>query len=908
MKSLRRLNSLLGLLVLLHGISAMAAPSAVPARQVNWLEGTTGVAFSPGTTWGVPWPQGSVQKDTTFALHDAAGKAVPMQSWPLAYWPDGSVKWTANAVSSPTAAAGPLQLEAGPAVAPATPLTVAETADTITVDTGVIQCRIAKSGTTLIDSIARGGKTLATDGQLVCRTSSTPDLDTESDIQHESFLGKISAVTVEQNGPIRAVIKIVGKHAGSSGRKWLPFVVRLYFYAGGDAVRIMHTIVFDGDQNKDFISGLGLRFSVPLTDELYNRHVRFAGAGNGVWGEAVRGLTGLQTDPGAPVREAQAAGQPTPPLDSWNPTVRADTKYIPAYGDFTLAQLTSDAFEIRKRTNPGNTWLNSATGSRAAGLGYVGGISGGMAFGIRNFWQSCPTQLDIRHATAASAEVTAWLWSPDARPMDLRGYHDDLGMTTIATENEGAKMSYEDYGPGFAYATGIARTSEFTLWALPSTPSHEDVAALADTLRTSPQLACRPQDYKDAEVFGGSIWNVIDRSNPIAAHIENQLDFLIDYYEKQIDQRHWYGFWYYGNIMHRYDPNRHVWRYDVGGYAWDNSEQGVDIWLSYAFLRSGRPDIFRLAENMVRNTSEVDVYHLGRFAGLGSRHNVVPWGDGSKQLRISTAEDLRIMYYLTTDERLGDLMREELHADVTAGKFPVERKVSEKMSVVTGKPYPMNFLSGVEWTSIASAWLTEWERTGDPAWRDKLLTSMKSIAALPHGWMSAGGGYYPDTGKFVRRDDDFYMSPLTASFGGFEVNAELIQLLNVPEFEKSWLDYCKYYNTDLETKRKAFGPDFPAEYGKLNLTQAHSRLTAYAAWKLHDPALADRAWTEFFSGAGAGMKLLPEPLTLTHVTGPTVLSPVDEFQVTTNAAVGFGLSAQENLSLIGDQIPARFGP
>jgi hypothetical protein len=785
---------------------------------------------------------------------------------------------------------------------------VAETADTITVDTGVIQCRIAKSGTTLIDSIARGGKTLATDGQLVCRTSSTPDLDTESDIQHESFLGKISAVTVEQNGPIRAVIKIVGKHAGSSGRKWLPFVVRLYFYAGGDAVRIMHTIVFDGDQNKDFISGLGLRFSVPLTDELYNRHVRFAGAGNGVWGEAVRGLTGLQTDPGAPVREAQAAGQPTPPLDSWNPTVRADTKYIPAYGDFTLAQLTSDAFEIRKRTNPGNTWLNSATGSRAAGLGYVGGISGGMAFGIRNFWQSCPTQLDIRHATAASAEVTAWLWSPDARPMDLRGYHDDLGMTTIATENEGAKMSYEDYGPGFAYATGIARTSEFTLWALPSTPSHEDVAALADTLRTSPQLACRPQDYKDAEVFGGSIWNVIDRSNPIAAHIENQLDFLIDYYEKQIDQRHWYGFWYYGNIMHRYDPNRHVWRYDVGGYAWDNSEQGVDIWLSYAFLRSGRPDIFRLAENMVRNTSEVDVYHLGRFAGLGSRHNVVPWGDGSKQLRISTAEDLRIMYYLTTDERLGDLMREELHADVTAGKFPVERKVSEKMSVVTGKPYPMNFLSGVEWTSIASAWLTEWERTGDPAWRDKLLTSMKSIAALPHGWMSAGGGYYPDTGKFVRRDDDFYMSPLTASFGGFEVNAELIQLLNVPEFEKSWLDYCKYYNTDLETKRKAFGPDFPAEYGKLNLTQAHSRLTAYAAWKLHDPALADRAWTEFFSGAGAGMKLLPEPLTLTHVTGPTVLSPVDEFQVTTNAAVGFGLSAQENLSLIGDQIPARFGP
>jgi hypothetical protein len=152
------------------------------------------------------------------------------------------------------------------------------------------------------------------------------------------------------------------------------------------------------------------------------------------------------------------------------------------------------------------------------------------------------------------------------------------------------------------------------------------------------------------------------------------------------------------------------------------------------------------------------------------------------------------------------------------------------------------------------------------------------------------------------------MSPLSASFGGFEVNAELLQLLKVPAYEKTWLDYCKYYNTDLATKRSVFGPDFPAEYGKLNLTQAHSRLTAYAAWKLHDPALAARAWSEFFSGAGAGMKLLPEPYTLHHVTGPDVLSPVDEFEVTTNAAVGFGLSSIEDLGLVGDQIPKDISP
>ena len=116
--------------------------------------------------------------------------------------------------------------------------------------------------------------------------------------------------------------------------------------------------------------------------------------------------------------------------------------------------------------------------------------------------------------------------------------------------------------------------------------------------------------------------------------------------------------------------------------------------------------------------------------GLGTRHGVVPWGDSSKQLRVSTAENRRFFYYLTADERVGDLMREELTADRKAGEVPVERKVSQEMSDVTGKPYPMNFLTGIEWTSVASAWLTEWERTGDLRYRDKLVTGMKQHRGL----------------------------------------------------------------------------------------------------------------------------------------------------------------------------------
>ena len=48
-------------------------------------------------------------------------------------------------------------------------------------------------------------------------------------------------------------------------------------------------------------------------------------------------------------------------------------------------------------------------------------------------------------------------------------------------------------------------------------------------------------------------------------------------------------------------------------------------------------DIWRMAEAMTRHCSEVDTYHIGRLAPLGSRHNVTHWGCGAKEARISQA-------------------------------------------------------------------------------------------------------------------------------------------------------------------------------------------------------------------------------------------------------------------------------
>ena len=102
---------------------------------------------------------------------------------------------------------------------------------------------------------------------------------------------------------------------------------------------------------------------------------------------------------------------------------------------------------LRRWVRDGYGWLDADRGRRAPGLGYLGTPSGGVAFGIRNFWQSHPAQLDIRHATGDTADVTLWMWAPCSPPMDLRFYHDGMGQV-VAVRGQAETAEAEVYfGP-----------------------------------------------------------------------------------------------------------------------------------------------------------------------------------------------------------------------------------------------------------------------------------------------------------------------------------------------------------------------------------------------------------------------------------------------------------------------------
>ena len=480
------------------------------------------------------------------------------------------------------------------------------------------------------------------------------------------------------------------------------------------------------------------------------------------------------------------------------------------------------------------------------------------------------------------------MWAPKSEPMDLRFYHDGLGQDSYEKQTKGGlEITYEDYEPGFGTAVGVARTSELMLWVMPATPTHARLAELAQALMEPSVIVPTPQTAVKSGVFGHAL-SLPSQTSPAHAALETQLDWMFDFYRGQQDQRDWYGFWNYGDVMHTYDFDRHTWRYDVGGFAWDNSELATDVWLWMYFLRSGRADAFRFAEAMTRHTGEVDVHHLGRFAPLGSRHNVMHWGCSAKQLRISTALNRRFYYYLTGDERVGDLMREQIDAARTLRVVQPGRKLPDAASRPAADPdgdfAHLGF--GTDWGALASAWLTEWERTRDPVMRERLRASMKTIGAQPRGFFTGGERLNLVTGAFdIAQGNAVSVSHLSAAFGLPEVCAELIELIPEPAFERAWLQYCELYNAPPEQQKQALGEVLTGT----NLQQGHARLTAFAAWRRKDAALAARAWSEFTDGR-AGYS--PRQVFAAHrIDAPDVLNPVDEGPgISTNASAQWGLA------------------
>ncbi|KAI1267723.1 hypothetical protein F5Y18DRAFT_378675 [Xylariaceae sp. FL1019] len=911
------------------GYRLSAANTSASSVNVKWLEGVP--ILNNGATFGLPWPKGKYPADAvSFAASDESGNDVALQSWVTAYWADGSLKWTGHAVPGSEVAPDSYQIIATNtngnnktsttsrrAISKRT-IQVESTDDEITVDTGKVTATFPTSGDVLVSSITSpNGNVVGKNGRLILRSQSgvADDEDTiGAGIESFIFASVINETVVDSESSVRMLVTVRGNHklssstnSSSSHASWLPFILRFYFYADSDTIKIIHTLIFDGEAEHDFITGIGLRFDVPLADEeLYDRHVRIAGVNGGFLNEAVQGITGLRRDPGAEVRAAQYNGTKTPDISTWDTRVSSRMQWIPSWNDYRLTQLSPDGFALSKRTKAGQGWVKIPGATRAGGLAYLGGATkGGLAVALRHFWKRYPTSLDISNAASDSGQITLWLYSPSAEPLDMRQFHDGLGEDTYAKQSDALEITYEDYEDGWDTPHGIATTNEIFIRAFDATPPAEDLAALTSFVENPPVLVPEPAYIKETEALG-TYWDLPGSSNSTEAAqtIESHLDFLMSFYQDQVEQRRWYGFWDHGDIMHTYDEDRHTWRYDVGGFAWDNSELSPNLFFWNQFLRTGQADVYRFSEAHMRHTSEVDVYHLGEFNGFGTRHGVQHWGDSSKQIRVSTPLFNQIFYYISGgDERVGEIMHELMDADKAFLKIDVRRKVRDPNITYIPEPTAIDIDLGLDFGGMASVWLIEWERRG-PRWQEaksKLNESMQGIASLKYGFVTGLGSYNLYTGAISAPNTNpnnsgiVGIEHLGASFGLPEIIAQIELYMgdDYPEnFNKAWREYCYYYGASAEEQIARYGSAFTS----LSLFQGHSRLTAYLAKVTGNATLAARAWNEIFNIDGLSST---EPWTSALVNGSQVLNPVDEAPwMATNDAAQYGLAAIENLAQI----------
>ena len=348
---------------------------------------------------GIPFLKGELEADGRVVLNDRDGADIPSDCWPLAYWPDGSVKWLGVAAVVPGEVEG-IRFETAGKKHKAenrsgAKVRVDEAGSFFRVSTGKVEAYVPKRGSCLLDSLRCEGRTVGGQAALLCSTQDHPSAEGEAVLHFTDYRGQVERVTVERAGDIRALVRIEGRYANDAmGRKWLPFTVRFYFYAGSEQIKMVHSFVFDGDMDRDFIRSLGIRFEVPMREEVYNRHVAFATADGGVWAEPVQPLNGrriLTLDGDKGWQGRQMRGERIPAYEKFDAKNRHLLDHWAVWNGFRLSQTTADAFSIRKRTHADRPWIGTFSGTRAPGYVFAGDVSGGLGVALKDFWQSYTT-------------------------------------------------------------------------------------------------------------------------------------------------------------------------------------------------------------------------------------------------------------------------------------------------------------------------------------------------------------------------------------------------------------------------------------------------------------------------------------------------------------------------------------
>jgi hypothetical protein len=755
--------------------------------------------YAGTANFGCMWKKGEIPaekiKDAGFCCLNENGKRVVLQSRITAYWPDGSVKWTAHCADS-NKLGDNIEVhiedtkEKDVSGEDNFKIKLLESSESYEITGRDFSAVIRKDTDELFECIKSGDRTVFSHGKPVLKLEEPYSESGLSTRITRDYLGRIKNIVLEESGDVQTVFRFEGIHVciapDKKGQEKIPFIIRLFLGTAARDIRIQHTFLYDGEEDKDFLKGIGISFESPLEGPSYNRHIKFA-EDNGVFHEVSTQLTSWRPRLPLSLYKEQMKGLPITQesmkecgdedIDQHIELVLAN---CPHWDTWNLTQDSAEHFSIRKKLSYDDVcMIDALSGHRSIGGAGFGSEAGSVMIGVRDFWEKNPGEISIAGLSGEKACATIWFYAPDAKSYDFRHYA-HRGYNQVC---------YEGYDYKGADPDGIAVTSECSLgFSEKIIPDDQELLEFAEGVNHPAIYVADPEVYHEMKAFG--YWSLPAKNTEVENWLEEQLNRAFSFYSQEVEQRSWYGLFNYGDFMHTYDPVRHQWKYDVGGYAWDNTELVPTLWLWNYFLRTGRPEVFRLAEKLSRHASEVDVYHFGKYKGLGSRHNVRHWGCPCKEARIAMAAHHRVFYYLTGDRRMEDIF-EELGDNENSflNKDPLgDFYEKEKMK------HPSHARSGPDWSSLVSNWMTQWERKNDEKYRDKIVTGIDDISKAPLRLASG-----PDFEFDPESVHLYYIGERTTGgthlqvcMGAPTVWMETADLLEKPEFEQMLIELGRF--------------------------------------------------------------------------------------------------------------------
>jgi exo-rhamnogalacturonan lyase-like protein len=371
--------------------SAIGAELDVP---LTLTERAGQARFNEPVTGGVPLPEGLIKDVGELALIGPDGKRVPAQFAAATRWyPGKSIKWVLLDFQASVPANGKVRYtlaNVGQNPAPKSAVAVAKIdGNAVTITNGRLKLIIRRDKFNLIDEAWLDGVQIVkphNGGPLLMQGGNgMPDFKRYSPLNDPTC-----TLEVEESGPMRAVVKVTGKHISKDhmpgDKRLLDFVCRIHVHAGSGLVKVVYSMM--NRQGKSIGQGVPLDrawFSLPLALDMKTRtwavglpNGKAIHPGTDVAKEMTPWRKDLVGRPGPQVKKYHQAGL----ADCWIHADRSDR--ITYHGDF-----------FRKREPVVAKGKLDKKGSLTAGWLDLADADKGCATGIKWFWQTWPRAVKV---------------------------------------------------------------------------------------------------------------------------------------------------------------------------------------------------------------------------------------------------------------------------------------------------------------------------------------------------------------------------------------------------------------------------------------------------------------------------------------------------------------------------------